>query len=287
MLCAFGPIEGPIINPVRKLIVYGDSLSDNNTTGDCDWCAPAINAGAVVWSAAAGGARLYNDAADCVSAGTCDLFIEEQVVRNATTTDCEVGTVGSPAGGSTANPIYGSAQTETCLEDLNVGPADVAVIFGGTNDINRIVHSAWDSTYFALSKAAIQRILGAINDTGSACVIVIPPDVLEDQDDVGAEPYTETAQNLDDLEAYLQDGVKTDMGGNYPAQCVVYNARQALLSYEQTHGEAALLALYSDCPAKGSPASTTDCVHFGTTAYQMFGSGILRAAAIAIEVNTP
>jgi len=270
----------------QTVIVYGDSLSDANATGVCHWCDELVADGVTIWSAAAGGAETFPAGSTCQAAGydNCHQAIRYQAARHETTGVCEVGTADSPAGAdlsdNNGHPIYGGSQVATCLEDLPIQGQTVAVFQGGTNDVIASSRSGWLSSTFAKTQAAYQHMLGPVESEGVGCVIVIPPPIWENRTEAVTGEYLDINLNIEDIQGYVKGTSSTnladDMGGSYPEHCHVVDLYQGVLDYEAANGEAAMLALYDDCPAKDSPLSE-DCVHFGDDGKDWMGRKV-RAA---------
>lgn len=286
------------INPVQRVVIYGDSMSDDSVSAaSCDWCAPLVDSGVEIWNAATGGARTYDDdetdpaACETATYDGCHFYVEHQMTRHPDASGCQVGTATSANGGSAANtPLYGGAgEVLTCLEDINVNEHTTVVIYAGSNDVARVNHTAFTSTYFALSKAAYQRMLGAVKDAGTACVIVIPPY----QWDHATVTYTDINENLSDFADYLDGTAVTsiadDMGGDYPTQCVFVDAREFVDDYTASHGFQTMLDdIYADCNGLGDDGSASGCLHFSAAGSELLGKriaeGIRKARQAAIAM---
>lgn len=287
MACpAFGsgisaPIEGGRIEQVRRIVIYGDSLSDNNDAADCDWCAPVTAAGIEIWNAATGGARTYDDSATCAAGDSysdCQYYVERQMEYFDSA--CRVGTANSKNGDNSQlidTPLYGASEVPTCVDDLPINSHVAVVIFAGTNDIVRVANSSFVSTYFDLTKAAYQSMLQTIKDNDVMCVMVIPPYVFDT-----AVGYLEANANLELLAAYLDGSASTsiadDMGANYPDQCVTVDMRDVIDEYTAANGlQATLDDLYFDCNGLGDQGVASGCIHFSTDGSALLGEEIMAA----------
>lgn len=278
------PIEGGAVESVRRVVIYGDSLSDNNDAASCDWCSSVTTAGVEIWNAATGGARTYDDSATCDAGDSyagCYSFVERQMEYHDGS--CRNGTANSPNGGSAATtPLYGAAEVTTCVDDLAVNSHNVVVIFAGTNDIIRVSNAAWQSTYFALTKAAYQRMLQTVKDNSVSCVMVIPPYVYD-----SANGYDQANLNLGELADYLDGTAATsiadDMGVNYPTQCVVVDMREVIDEYTASYGIAETLAdLYDNCLGVGDEGAASGCIHFSVSGSNLMGDRIFAGIQKAI-----
>ena len=262
---------------VGRVVIRGDSLSNrlgafNSNSDDCDWCDPLEAAGLQIWNLARGGARTYDDGADCASPTylNCEFYGERQTTRLD-------GACRRTLGGS--GDIQEAYPDDTglvsCVEDLPSSGQDVDVFFFGPNDIGTHTLAEWDATYEALSFAAWDVMLDASHAAKHACVVVLGP------------PYFRNPNNDESDAALVQmhDHLRGRVSASYP-HCVVADVYSTFRAIEASRSSAILYSMYFDtCP--------TECIHprFVSTAdseirpNDMMGEIILSAVYAAHEAR--
>lgn len=273
-----------IIGGPGPALLYGSShTAKSGPAGDCDWCAGIIEAGYTVFNAAVGGASFGDETGSgptCTAGNSYGATFCADLIRQAIHTD-----------GSCRNlrDLWLDTNLEpTCMDDVLMSGMYVTVLEGGTNDVIPGDPISWPGIHEPAFQAAADDLMDRIVAKNTACVIITAPPRWESgagstlQDRLDDNEARDANQQL--LNAYL-----ISESALRAPRCQVLNFHQAVLDVETNEGEAAMLALYANCPAKGSELSF-DCTHMGASGNAMLSEMVVpyfRAAQKWMRDNDP
>jgi len=259
---------------VRRIYAYGDSYCNSEEY----WVAYLQYHGierTQIWNACQGGARAYYYPAtdsNCDSGNgytACEGYIQYQVLP--LDGSCRVDytdTAGVTDGG------VGS----TCIQDLDIAPNDICLLFVGTNDVGKGAPSAWDGTFRPLYETSVDLILDEFDRVGCPTVVSSSVPLIRGQvgggDGNASWWRNDGVLDRDDNAVLASRWLREEIETNRP-NMVYVDVRQAFDQYATDHGEALFLSLYECEGGRGSeyPTLCADGIHPHDVANSLGDSG--------------